>query len=414
MPPTPDDDSAIASDIRAIGRISAVPSLLRVICDFTGMGFAAVARVTEDDWTACAVLDLIGFGLRPGDHLAVETTLCVEARAARQAIAFDHASQDAVYRDHHTPRIYRIESYVSVPILRTDGTYFGNLCAIDREPRRVSDPRTLTMFKLFADLIALQLESEDRQQAAESALASERSTAQLREQFIAVLGHDLRSPLSAIEMTGELLLQRKEQPELIRIGTRLRSATRRMARLIDDVLDFARGRMGSGIGIEVAEATDLSAALHEVLLEVRLAHPGRLLQERIEVRQPVVVDQGRLQQLLANLVNNAVTHGSADRPVEVDACIEADTFVLRVSNGGAPIAPADLARIFEPYWRPPETSHGGGLGLGLFICAQIVKEHGGSLGASSTLEAGTVFTARLPLRAASPPALHAATSLRSA
>jgi GAF domain-containing protein len=164
-----DDGDAIARDIAAINRIGAVPSLLRVICDFTGMGFAAVARVTDENWTACAVLDAIGFGLQPGDHLDLETTVCFESRAAREAIAFDHASEDPIYRDHHTPRIYRIESYISVPIVRKDGTYFGNLCAIDRKPRRVSDERTLTMFKLFADLIALQLESEDRQQAAESA-----------------------------------------------------------------------------------------------------------------------------------------------------------------------------------------------------------------------------------------------------
>jgi signal transduction histidine kinase len=130
-----------------------------------------------------------------------------------------------------------------VPIVLKDGNYFGNLCAIDRKPRRVSDERTLTMFKLFANLIALQPESEDRQQAAESALSSERSTSQLREQFIAVMGLDLRSPLSAIGMSGDLLLRREERPELVLIGTRLRSAALRMARLIDDVLDFARGRM---------------------------------------------------------------------------------------------------------------------------------------------------------------------------
>jgi GAF domain-containing protein len=224
LPHASTGDDAIALDIAAINRIGAIPSLLRVICDFTGMGFAAVARVTDDDWTACAVLDAIGFGLQPGDHLDLETTLCCESRAAREAIAFDHASEDPIYRDHHTPRIYRIESYISVPIVRKDGKYFGNRCAIDRKPRRVSDERTLTMFKLFADLIALQLESEDRQEAAETALSTERSTSQLREQFIAVLGHDLRSPLSAIQMSGDLLLRRKEQPDLVNIGTRLRSA----------------------------------------------------------------------------------------------------------------------------------------------------------------------------------------------
>ena len=127
-----------------MGRISAVPSLLRLICQNTGMGFAAVARVTDGTWTACAVQDDIEFGLVPGGQLDVHTTLCSEARAARQPVVIDHASQDPVYRDHHTPRLYNIESYISVPIVLPNGDYFGNLCAIDPRPRVVSDPRTVT------------------------------------------------------------------------------------------------------------------------------------------------------------------------------------------------------------------------------------------------------------------------------
>jgi signal transduction histidine kinase len=210
-----------------------------------------------------------------------------------------------------------------------------------------------------------------------------------------------------------LLLRREKQPELVLIGTRLRSAALRMARMIDDVLDFARGRMGSGIGIVMAEATDLSTALEDVMAEVRTAHPDRLLKDHIAIRQPVVVDQGRIQQLLANLVNNAVSHGAADNPVGVDVHVEDDELILEVSNSGIPIAPADLAHVFEPFWRPPETKPGDGLGLGLYICGQIVKEHGGTLQVRSSLTEGTVFTARLPTRAARLPVDGAADSLSS-
>src|SRR5258707_15444190 len=113
----------IAREIAAVGRISAVPANLRIICAHTGMGFAAVARVTEGNWTACAVQDDIQFGLIPGGQLQVETTLCSESRASREPIVIDHASLDPVYRHHHTPRIYNIESYISVPIVRPDGVY---------------------------------------------------------------------------------------------------------------------------------------------------------------------------------------------------------------------------------------------------------------------------------------------------
>ena len=221
-----DDPQDIARDVAAVGRISAVPALLRLICQNTGMGFAAVARVTDGTWTACAVQDDIRFGLAPGGQLDVQTTLCREARAARQPVVIDHASQDPVYAGHHTPKLYNIESYISVPIVRPGGDYFGNLCAIDRRPRIVSDPRTVTMFTVFAELIALQLESDDHQVEVEQALAHERATAELREQFIAVLGHDLRNPLAAVGATAELMVRSSAEPQMIALGTRLRATAR--------------------------------------------------------------------------------------------------------------------------------------------------------------------------------------------
>ncbi|MGJ7542263.1 GAF domain-containing sensor histidine kinase [Variovorax sp. LT1R16] len=392
-----DSAEAIARDIAAVARISAVPSLLRLICQNTGMGFAAVARVTDGTWTACAVQDNIRFGLLAGGQLDVKTTLCNEARTARRPVVIDHASLDPVYRDHHTPRIYNIESYISVPIIRPDGTYFGNLCAIDPRPAVVSDPRTVTMFTVFADLIALQLESEDRRDATESALVDARATAELREQFIAVLGHDLRNPLAAIGAAAEVLVRSKPETDVVRVGERLRTTTRRMSRLIDDVLDFARGRLGSDMGLNFERVDDLGAALSDVVAELREANPHRAVSESIAVDVAVHCDRGRLQQLLSNLLGNALTYGAVDRPVSVRVAVDDDALVLAVSNHGEPIRAEDLPRVFEPYWRPRSSVPGGGLGLGLYICAQIVLAHGGELRVSSSAEAGTCFTARLPV-----------------
>jgi signal transduction histidine kinase len=390
-----DSEEAIARDVEAISRISAVPAMLRVICRNTGLGFAAVARVTEGNWTACAVQDDIQFGLKPGGQLDVNTTLCIEARAARMPVVIDHASQDPVYRDHHTPRLYNIESYISVPIVLSNGEYFGNLCAIDPRPRAVSDPRTVTMFTLFAELIALQLESEGRQHAAESALMNERATAELREQFIAVLGHDLRNPLAAVSASADLLTRRSKEPETVSIGKRLQATTRRMSRLIDDVMDFARGRLGSGIGVTLQPDDDLSTALCDVVSELRDANPGRTVLENIAIGQRVFCDRTRMQQLLSNLLGNALTHGALDEPVRVDAAVDGDCVVLSVANGGTPIEADDLRRVFEPYWRPVTSKPGGGLGLGLYICSQIVQAHDGVLEVASSADAGTRFIARL-------------------
>ena len=395
---TNDSTEAIARDIAAISRISAVSSMLSIICKNTGLGFAAVARVTNNNWTACAVQDDIQFGLQAGGQLDVDTTLCIKARRTLQPVVIDHASQDPVYRDHHTPRLYNIESYISVPITLPNGEYFGNLCAIDPRPAVVSDERTLTMFKLFAELIGLQLETERRQLEVESALLDERQTADLREQFIAVLGHDLRNPLAAVDATAELLVRRTSAPELVRMGTRLRTAALRMSRLIDDVMDFARGRLGAGIDVSQLPVDDLATALHDVVTELRDAHPDRVVLDHIAITCSIRCDRARIQQLISNLLGNALTHGAQDTPIEVRATVDDGTLVLSVSNGGDPIAPENLERVFEPYWRPANNTPRGGLGLGLYICSQIAKAHGGSIQVNSSKTGGTCFTARLPLR----------------
>ena len=129
-------DYRFLNDIAAINSIEAVPSILQVVCHATGMGFAAVARVTEGRWIACSVLDQIDFGLKPGGELKVETTICHEIRQSRKGVVIDHVAEDAVYRGHHTPAIYGFQSYISMPIIWRDGSMFGTLCAIDPKPRR--------------------------------------------------------------------------------------------------------------------------------------------------------------------------------------------------------------------------------------------------------------------------------------
>ena len=171
-----------------------------------------------------------------------------------------------------------------------------------------------------------------------------------------------------------------------------------MSGLIDDVLDLARVRLGSGLGARIEAVDDLEPGLRNVVSELRDAHPTRTIEERYGSAGPVECDAGRVQQLLSNLLGNALTYGAADQPVQVDAHLDAEWWVLEVRNGGDPIAPKDLEKIFEPYWRPANSQPGGGLGLGLHICSQIVRVHGGTLQVASSAESGTCFTARLPLR----------------
>lgn len=120
-------------EIEAVARIPRLQALLAEVCTITGMRFAAVARVTEKRWTTCAVNDLLDFGLRPGQDLILETTICRELRPG-QTTAFGQASQHPVYAKHHTPKIYGFESHISVPLMLTDGALFGSLCALDPKP----------------------------------------------------------------------------------------------------------------------------------------------------------------------------------------------------------------------------------------------------------------------------------------
>jgi GAF domain-containing protein len=241
--PTPassEDPESIARDVAAVANLSAVPKLLEILCTVSGMRFAAVARVSDESWTACAVRDGIEFGLAPGVQLDLKSTLCFESRAARIPIVIDRASTDPRYRDHHTPRTYGIESYISVPILLPGGRYFGNLCAIDRQPANPSDPRVLALFSGFAELIGTQLQLELDREQDRAAWRDERTAAELREQFLVILGHDLRNPLQAVSSTATLLERRLSDAALIDLAARIRSHVRRMSELIDTALDSMR------------------------------------------------------------------------------------------------------------------------------------------------------------------------------
>ncbi|WP_250502279.1 GAF domain-containing sensor histidine kinase [Caballeronia sp. AZ7_KS35] len=397
FPNNNESDETLARDIGAVARIGAVPAILHMICEETGMGFAAVARVTDLTWTACAVHDDIGFGLKAGGQLDLHTTLCFESRAARASIAVDDFSTSPTYRNHRTPALYRLESYISVPIILPDGEYFGNLCAVDARPHEVSNTRVLRMFEVFASLIALQLDSVRKQSSVEALLADERRTAALREEFIAVLGHDLRNPLSAFNATAELLCRRKED-ELVRVGQRLGRTVSRMAGLIDDVMDFARGRLGGGLAVNIQCVADLGTPLRAVIDELCDANPLCTVECDIELVEAVDCDRARMQQLLSNLLANALSHGAKGAPVTVTARLANGQLVLSVRNSGKPIPSEVLTRIFEPYYRPSTSVPGGGLGLGLYICKQIVDAHGGSLTVTSTETDGTVFIASIPQR----------------
>jgi hypothetical protein len=385
---------ALAADVAAIGVIDAIPKLLEVVCRSTGMGFAAVARVTEDRWIACAVRDEINFGLEVGGELEVTSTICDEIRDSGTAVVIDHVSEDADFQGHPTPARYGFQSYISVPI-RHEGVFFGTLCAIDPRPMALKSSAALAMFELFAELIGQHLAARERLAVSQAALMDARAVADLREQFIAVLGHDLRNPLASIDGAARLIGKTpiNERAQTL-LGSMQQSVTR-MAGLIDDVLDLARGRLGGGLVMERSRDDGLRDALAQVIEELRLGHPDRTIEAELDVSRAVVADRRRLGQLLSNLVANALVHGDPGASVRVSARTGSQGFELSVANSGAPIPEAARQRLFQPFVRASAGPHGQGLGLGLYIAAEIARGHGGTLEVESDSRE-TCFTLRLP------------------
>jgi signal transduction histidine kinase len=387
--------SDFAADIAAIGRIDAVPRILDIVSRATGMGFAAVARVTTDRWICCASLDNIGFGLQPGGELKVETTICNEIRDNRAPVVIDHVADDAVFRGHHTPAMYGFQSYISVPIILTDGRFFGTLCAIDPRPARLNNPETIGTFKLFAELIATHLDALDRLDASEARLLDERKASELREQFIAVLGHDLRNPLAAIASGVRLMTKAKSIEDTVKLAGLMQQTVNRMAKLIDNVLDFARGRLGGGFILQ-RRPEHLEGVLDQVATEMRSSHTDRDIETRFDIKQTINCDPQRIAQLFSNLLGNALDHGSKETPIVARANAENGVFELSITNAGETIPPETVAKLFHPFYRGTTKGPLQGLGLGLFIASEIARAHDGTLDVVSA-DGETRFTFRMPI-----------------
>lgn len=386
----------LQADVATIQRIDAIPRILAVVCKVTRMRFAAVARVTDDSWIACQVRDEIDFGLKPGGELPLETTICNEIRQHGRAVVIDHVAQSGQYCGHPTPAKYGFQSYISLPVVLPDGRFFGTLCAIDPLPAKVNNEETVGMFKLFAELIAFHFDAQRKIDASAATLVDERQTSDLREQFIAVLGHDLRNPLSAIAAGSRMLMKMPLDDRAHDVLARMQGSVQRMTGLIDNVLDFARGRLGGGLSLARNSTDPLDPTLLQVVDELRSAWPDRVIESNLEPIGNCDCDHMRIGQLLSNLLSNALTHGAARAPVQVHAFIDGGMLHIQVANAGEPIPATTLQKLFDPFVRASDQSKQQGLGLGLYIASEIARAHNGTLLATSTKEE-TRFSFKMPL-----------------
>ncbi|MBC7477222.1 MAG: GAF domain-containing sensor histidine kinase [Pseudorhodobacter sp.] len=382
-------------DIDKIGRSTLVPILLETVTLATGMGFAAVARVTSERWVTCRAVDKISFGLQPGDELDVESTLCHSVRLSNAEIVISNVRTDPVYCNHHTPARYGLQSYISVPIRTRDGSFFGTLCAIDPEPRNLDDENLLAMFRLFAKMIGDSLETDAKLMDAQKIVQQERQLTKTQQDFIAILAHDLRNPIAAIHSGLNLIGRSLSKSRDIEIVALMKASLGRMTNLVEDLLTQARQRQEGGIAIDYDASEPLGPVIEQIVAEMRSLAPDNTIECVVDLPYNVPCDRDRIAQMLSNLIGNAVTHGAAGRPIQVIAKIESGDFLLSVTNEGQMIPRDQIPVLFLPFQQGAGRTGKTGLGLGLYIAAEIAKAHGGTLAATSD-DDKTVFTFRMP------------------
>ena len=231
-----------------------------------------------------------------------------------------------------------------------------------------------------------------------AARARAEASDQFKEMFISILGHDLRNPLSTILTTTRLMMLRigtstEDKKRLIRIVT----SGERIQRMIEQLLDVTRARLGGGILVESAAEHDLGPIVERIVDELRTSHPDRDIAYSCEEPCVAAVDTDRFEQVVSNLVGNALTHGDRTRPVAVVLTPRTDGASLSVHNFGAPIEPALMPVLFDPFRRGQDKyGRSDGLGLGLYIVERIVAAHGGKIEVMSSAPAGTTFEVVLP------------------
>jgi sigma-B regulation protein RsbU (phosphoserine phosphatase) len=299
----------------------------------------------------------------------------------------------------HLAPLLRMQGHVheiALDLITADGEKLPVFAsaAEKREPDGSHRFTRLTLFRAVDRRLYERTLLEARAKA-EAETDAHREAALLREQFIAVLGHDLRNPLAALA-AGVRLLGRKEKLTETGFGIlkEMDGSLGRASALVDDLLDLARGSLGGGFVVERGEA-QLAPTLEQVVAEVRSIAPERAIESSIRIDGPIYCDRDRIGQLASNLLANAVTHGAPDRPISFEAATSNDRFTLSVANAGAAIPEDLMERLFQPFFRGAIRPSRNGLGLGLYIASEIAKAHDGTLSVTSNDEQ-TRFTFTMP------------------
>ncbi|MBU2946482.1 sensor histidine kinase [Zobellia uliginosa] len=398
----------LQKDINDIQSISIVPTILDVVCRATGMRFAAIARVTEKTWITCGVLDGVPLGLAIGDELEISTTFCKQVRESNSLVVIDHVDKDAVYHDHPIPAQYGFQSYISVPIVRNDGAFFGTLCALDPEPNRVNTAEIIGMFTMFTELIAFHLEAIEKMEKQDNVL-KKKNIELAAYDFIS--SHDLQEPLRKIQILTSAL-ERKEKDNLSESGKKyfksIKKAAKRMRNIFKDLLTYSEA--------EFKPQSFKERDLKELAIQAK----SRLSKQIDKTNAIVNIDELcrlsvvpiQIEQLFYNLFANSLNFKSEDRPLLIEVSSSqglGDTFGVKglqanvkyceitVKDNGVGFDQQYSEKIFDIFQRLKTNEDDKSTGIGLSIVKRIVENHQGKIIALGKPDYFAVFKMYLPL-----------------
>lgn len=347
--------------------------------------FISLVDRTRDFYKSC-----FGFGEPLASARQLEGgTFCHHAIVSSGPLVINDTMADPVFREIPTVQSLGVRAYAGIPLITDDGQAIGSFCAIDFAPRAWS--------ALDIEILTELAASAMREIKLRSAVRAAQDAVRSREEVLAVVAHDLRTPLNFIKMGAQLVAEAPEAKENTNLLERVQGAVDLMGLLIDDLLEVAKIEAGGmSVRPKPLSAQTLVDDAIQMSGPLALRHQIRLLAECEPGLPPVLADYERILRVLSNLIVNAVKFSGASTEVRVTAARGDGTVRFSVIDSGPGISAENLERIFDRFWQA-DSADRRGAGLGLAIVKAIVTAHGGTIGVNSTVGAGSNFYFDLPV-----------------
>lgn len=393
-----ENHDVLYKDMQAIKQISVIPSMLDAICRMTGLGFAAVARVTNDRWLACTVQDDVNFGLAEGAELKIETTICNEIRDSKKPVVIDHVDLDEEYKNHHTPKMYGLQSYISFPIILKNGDFFGTLCAIGTKPAKLNDPKIKTTFELFAELISFHLQSIELLDRSHNALNE--TSRQLNvsdseiQQYKKISDHSMKEQVRKITIFSDILLRDTDENDITKVkqtAFKINSFARELTHMMEDLTKLS--------SLTNDDTDFMQVDLNDILKEVRNELQPKLEEKKLSVTYDLLPTLSaiprQMSQLFYQLIERVAGSANGDNKAifeissknlhsksltdKQDENKDAEYCNILITSHGMKIEKSRLDDAFDIFIHAKDKKSKNNYDSGLAYCQKIVHNHGGEI-----------------------------------